>query len=98
MGRKGTIKQQSIQAWTLNLNWSDKIVKTRNLLGCFEINSMFRTSVHGFLPDLSRAYIDGSSISRVKLYRNELRGNKNYFEIAGGSSYRGFELPRVRLQ
>ena len=96
--RKGTIKQQSIQEWTLNLNWSDKKVKTKNLLGCFEINSMFRTSVHGFLPDLSRAYIDGSSISRVKLYRNELRGNKNYFEIAGGSSYRGFELPRVKLQ
>ena len=54
--RKGTIKQQSIQQWTLNLNWSDKKVKTRNLLGCFEINSMFRTSVHGFLPDLSRVY------------------------------------------
>ena len=34
----------------------DKKVKTRNLLGCFEINSMFRTSVHGFLPDLPRAY------------------------------------------
>ena len=26
----------------------------------------------------------------VKLYRNDLRGNKNYFELAGGSSYRGF--------
>ena len=50
------IKQKSIQEWTLNLNWSDKKVKTKNLLGCFEINSMFRTSVHGFFPDLSRAY------------------------------------------
>ena len=50
------IKQQSIQGWTLNLNWSDKKVKTKNLLGCFEINSMFRTSVHDFFPDLSRAY------------------------------------------
>ena len=50
MGGKETkaIKQQSIQEWTLNLNWSDKKVKTKNLLGCFEINSMFRTSVHGF--------------------------------------------------
>ena len=37
-------------------NWSDKKVKTKNLLGCFEINSMFRASVHGFFPDLSRAY------------------------------------------
>ena len=23
------------------------------------------------------------------MYGNDLRGNKNYFEIAGGSSYRG---------
>ena len=29
------------------------------------------------------------------LYINDLRGNKNHFELAGGSSYRGFELPRV---
>ena len=35
-------------------------------------------------------------LSRVKLYRNDLRGNENYFELAGGSSYRGFELPRVK--
>ena len=55
MGVKA-IKQQSKQEWTLNLNWSDKKVKTKNLLGCFEINSMFRTSVHDFFPDLSRAY------------------------------------------
>ena len=55
MGRKGN-KQKSIQGWTLNLNWSDKKVKTKNLLCFFEINSMFRTSVHGFFPDLSRAY------------------------------------------
>ena len=55
MGVKA-IKQQSKQEWTLNLNWSDKKVKTKNWLGCFEINSMFRTSVHGFSPDLSRAY------------------------------------------
>ena len=25
---------------------------------------------------------------RVKLYRNDLRGNKNYFEWVGGLSYR----------
>ena len=31
-------------------------------------------------------------LSRVKLYRNEiadLKGNKKYFELAGGSSFRG---------
>ena len=44
VGRKGNnFKQQIIQEWTLNLSWSDKKVKARNLLGCFEINSMFRT-------------------------------------------------------
>ena len=41
--------------WTV-LNFSDKIEKTKNWLGCFEINSIFRTSVLGFLPDLSRSY------------------------------------------
>ena len=58
MGGKETkaIKQQSIQEWTLNLNWSDKKVKTKNIIGCFEINSMFRTSEHGLFPDLTRAY------------------------------------------
>ena len=40
----------------MNLNRGDKKVKAKNLLGCFEINSMFWTSVHGFFPDLSRAY------------------------------------------
>ena len=64
MGREGNnSKQQSIQEWTLNLNWSDKKVKTRNLLGCFEIKSMFRTSADGFLPHLSRAY------NMVRVYR-----------------------------
>ena len=24
---------------------------------------------------------------------NDLKGNENYFELAGGSSYKGFELP-----
>ena len=55
MGVKA-IKQQSKQEWTLNLNWSDKKVKTKNWLGCFEVKSMFRALVHGFFPDLSRAY------------------------------------------
>ena len=37
-------------------------------------------------------------VMRIKLYRNDPRGNKNYFELAGGSSYGGFELQRVKLQ
>ena len=97
-GEGKAIKQQSIQEWTLNLNWSDKKVKTKNLLSFFEINSTFRTSVHGFKPDLSRAYNVVRVIEGKIAYRSELKGNKNYFEIAGGSSYRWFELPRVKLQ
>ena len=31
----------------------------------------------------------------VKLYENNLKGNKNYFKLGGKSSYRGFELLRV---
>ena len=81
----------------MNLNWNDKKVNTKNLLCCFEINSMFRTSVHRFSPTC-HVLITWFELSRVKLYRNELKGNKNYFELAGGSSYRGFELPRVKLQ
>ena len=26
---------------------------------------------------------------------NDLKGNENYFELTGGSSYKGFELSRV---
>ena len=60
MGGKA-IEQQSTREWTLNLNWSDKKVKTKNLLGCFEINSMFRTSVHGFFPRVVTRLKHGSS-------------------------------------
>ena len=34
-------------------------------------------------------------LSRVKLYRNNLKGNKNYFELTRGSSYRGMLLKLV---
>ena len=27
--------------------------------------------------------------------KNDLKGNENYFELTGGSSYGGFELPGV---
>ena len=36
-------------------------------------------------------------LPRVKLYLNDLRRNKIYFELAEGLSYLGFELPRVKL-
>ena len=40
------------------------------------------------------ALITWFKILRVKLYRNDLKGNKNQFELAGVLSYQGFELPR----
>ena len=80
------------------MNWSDRKVKTKNLLGCFEINSMFRTSVHGFFPDLSRAKgkqnllrVSGRfELSRVRVtegkitvnVRRKSRGNRLWFELA----------------
>ena len=46
--------------------------------------------VHCFFPRLFKGFKKKTfELSRVKLYRNDLRGNKNYFESAGGSSYRG---------
>ena len=58
---------------------------------------MSRTSVHGVLFPTCHALKTWLELSRVKLYRNDLKGSKNYFELGGGSSYGGFELPRVKL-
>ena len=55
------------------LQWQKS--KDKHWQGCFEIDSMFRTSVHCFFSN-----------------RNELKGNKNYFKLAGGSTYWGLEL------
>ena len=52
---------------------------------------MFRTSAHFFLN--FHALKTWFELLRVKLYGNDLKGNKNYFWLAGGSE--GFELPRV---
>ena len=49
-----------------------------------------------FFPDFLMAQ-NMVRVSEGKLYKNDLRGNKNYFELVGGSSYRGFELLRVKL-
>ena len=53
MGGKA-IKQQSKQEWTKKRQKSKDKEFTWD--GCFEINSMFRTSVRGYFPVLSRAY------------------------------------------
>ena len=48
-------------------------------------------------PEPTRTFKKGNikqfELSRVKLNRKRSEGNENYFELAGGSSYRGFELP-----
>ena len=59
-------------------------------------NPMFRTPVRCFSSTFLRAQTR-FELSKVKLYRDDLRENKNYFELAEGSSYRGFELSRVRV-
>ena len=45
-----------------------------------DASRLFLSDFHGLLTWFE--------LSRVKLYTNDLRGNKNYFELAGGSSYR----------
>ena len=62
--------------------------KTLNLFQSDRVNSLSSLFCH--------ALITWFELSRVKLCRNDLEGNKNNFELAGGSSYRGFELPRVK--
>ena len=86
------VKQQNlinIIGMDTEKNWSYKKVKTKNSHGCFEMNSKFRTSLHCFFfLSISHTLKTWFELSRVKLYRNDLKGNKNYFELAGGSSYR----------
>ena len=43
------------------------------------------------------ALVTWFELSRVKFNRNQLKGNKNYLELAGVSNYRGLELPRIKL-
>ena len=84
------IKRQSIQEWTLNLNWSEKIVKTKNLFWNIFNVSDFST------PFLSRQLLRVYNmvlVIGVKLYRNDLKGNKNYFELVGGLFCRTFVIP-----
>ena len=59
---------------------------------------MFWTAVHCDFFFNFHALKTRFELSRVKLFRNDLKENKNCFELAGASSYRGCELPRVKLQ
>ena len=50
---------------------------------------MSRTLVRGIFFPTCHALKTWFELSRVKLSRNDLRGNKNYFELAGGSLTEG---------
>ena len=56
-----------------------------------KIISMFRTAVH-FFPTC-QALKAWFKLSRVNLYRNDLKGNENYFKLTGPR----LELSRVRV-
>ena len=52
----------------------------------------------GLLFDLNCEFSTGASLlalAKSIYYRNDLKGNKNCFDMAGGSSHGEFELPRV---
>ena len=55
-----------------------------------KLNSVIQTAVHFFFStcQVLKTWFE---LSRVNLYRNDLKGNKNYFKLAGASSSRGFE-------
>ena len=52
-----------------------------------KINSMFWTAVQFFLWLNCQVLKAWFELSRVNLYRNDLKGNKNYFQLAGGLSH-----------
>ena len=83
------------------MNWTGQKVKSKNTHGCFEIvNSMFRTAVHSSVFVLFRLVTrlkHGSSNRGYNSIKMISKGDKKNFKSVGGSSYRGFELPRVKL-
>ena len=61
--------------------------------------NLFWTAAHWFFfLTTCHALKTWFKLLRVKsVYRNDLKGNKNYFEFAGGSGYRAFELPEGKI-
>ena len=84
------------QGWTLNLKWSDKKSNNKELtwLVCNKIIQCFGFLYSGTPFFFSACHVLKTwfELSGVKLYRNNLKGNKNYFEVSGR-----FELLRVRV-
>ena len=65
-------------------NWTDKNLRTKNAQ-LFWKNSPAAHCFFSTYHVLKTMF----ELSRIKLHRNDLKGNKNYFELAEGSSYRG---------
>ena len=89
--------------WNLNdpeLEWHIFCnAKKARILHCLKINSIFRTitcsTVYFELWSLDKR---GTSYWMENYVENYLKGNETCFELAGGSSYRGSEVLRVKLQ
>ena len=77
---------------------ADELFRSKMALwhGCFKMKPMFRTSEHCGFFSTCHALKMWFELLRVKLYRYDLRGNINYFELAEGLSYRGFALSIVQ--
>ena len=76
------IKEQSLinkQGRTLNLSWSDIKVGTKNQHGCFEIIQCFGLWYTYFCRLSIGCTETWFELLRVKLYRNDLKGNRNNF-------------------
>ena len=93
------------QCWTLYLNWTEKKGKTNTtwllkLFQCFGLLYTFFRLVRrlnkSFLYKFTLDNLNHAAwfkLSRVNLYRNDLKGNENYFKLTGSR----FELSRVRV-
>ena len=96
LGKKIT-KAWLISTW-LNIvfNWTDQKVKTNSTRLFWNEFTVLNCSLMPFLT--WQALKTWFKLSRVKFYRNNLKGNKTYFDLAGDSNYPGFELSSVKLQ
>ena len=68
-----------MNASNMYLNWTYGCQNNFNVSGC---STLFLSACRAL-----KAWFESS---RINLYGSDLKGNKNYFELAGGSSYRGY--------
>ena len=61
-------------------------------MGNPQIQCFGRMPVDGFFPDFFRDFLRAQNMVRV------IEGKRKLVRVSGSSSYRGFELPKVKLQ